>query len=263
MLETLRKGCRRLRFSRLLNLYEEVEQLTVLGVDDFAVACNVTAKHFLVERLRLERLVESTRNSLSTEFLSTVFFAVGSDIFLGNPKDHRPYFRPDAGTGAHGTRFVRGIQHEIREIPTVAGGNIFQGFKFYMLDGRARSFYPVARRGDNDFPFSNKTRDDRTDSIVAPVGGSLCLHDRKLHKLFLRFVGGRNHFSLRVHRPYAAFFACPFTFGHLARCAAAIFLRADADMVRLGFCACFCFAQRARCAAAILLRPAAEIVRFV
>jgi len=62
---------------------------------------------------------------------------------------------------------------------------------------------------------------------------------------------------------YAAFFCPAFTFDHRNFCAAAIFLRADADMVRFGFCVCFCFAQRARCAAAILLRPAAEIVRFV
>ena len=33
------------------------------------------------------------------------------------------------------------------------------------------------------------------------------------------------------------FFFAAFTFAHLARCAAAIFLRADADMVRLGFIA--------------------------
>jgi hypothetical protein len=32
--------------------------------------------------------------------------------------------------------------------------------------------------------------------------------------------------------PYAAFFCCALTFAHRARCAAAIFLRADADMVR-------------------------------
>jgi hypothetical protein len=47
-LETFGKSCRRLRFSRLLNLYEKVEQLTVLGVDDFTVTYDVTAKHFLV-----------------------------------------------------------------------------------------------------------------------------------------------------------------------------------------------------------------------
>ena len=34
---------------------------------------------------------------------------------------------------------------------------------------------------------------------------------------------------------YAAFFCCDFSFAHLARWNAAIFLRADADMVRLGF----------------------------
>jgi hypothetical protein len=64
---------------------------------------------------------------------------------------------------------------------------------------------------------------------------------------------------------YAAFFCCALALAHLARCAAAIFLRADADIVRLGFPAWpdFCFAHRARCAAAILLRPATEIVRFV
>src|SRR5580704_19326406 len=39
------------------------------------------------------------------EFLGTMLLAVGSDIFLGNPKHNRSYFRPDAGTRAHGTRF--------------------------------------------------------------------------------------------------------------------------------------------------------------
>ena len=34
---------------------------------------------------------------------------------------------------------------------------------------------------------------------------------------------------------YATFFCPAFTFAHLARCAAAIFLEANADMVRLGF----------------------------
>ena len=48
------------------------------------------------------------------EFLGTVFFAVSGDIFLGNAVYHGAYFRPDAGTRAHSTRFVRGIQHEIR-----------------------------------------------------------------------------------------------------------------------------------------------------
>jgi hypothetical protein len=34
-----------------------------------------------------------------------------------------------------------------------------------------------------------------------------------------------------VVRDFGYFFCCAFTFAHLARCAAAIFLRADADIV--------------------------------
>ncbi len=60
---------------------------------------------------------------------------------------------------------------------------------------------------------------------------------------------------------YAAFFPA-FNFAHLALCAAAILLRADADMVRLGFGAWpFTFAQRAFCASAIFRREAAETIR--
>ena len=55
------------------------------------------------------------------------------------------------------------------------------------------------------------------------------------------------------------------TLAHLIRCAAAIFRRDDADIVRLGVKTLplpLTLAQRALCAAAIFLRPAAEIVRF-
>jgi hypothetical protein len=70
---------------------------------------------------------------------------------------------------------------------------------------------------------------------------------------------------------YAAFFFPALTFAHRARCAAAIFLRADADMVRLAgaepvtaFAGCDpfrAFAHRARCASAIFLREAADTIR--
>jgi hypothetical protein len=71
--------------------------------------------------------------------------------------------------------------------------------------------------------------------------------------------------SLSTHR-YTAFLCC-FTFAHLARWNAAIFLRADADIVRFGFGATTLssdesrFAQRARCAAAMFSRAAALIFR--
>jgi len=71
---------------------------------------------------------------------------------------------------------------------------------------------------------------------------------------------------------YAAFFFPAFTFAHRSRCAAAIFLLADADIVRLAgaervtaFAGCDPFrplAHLALCASAIFRREAAEIIRF-
>ena len=63
---------------------------------------------------------------------------------------------------------------------------------------------------------------------------------------------------------YAALFCC-FTFAHLTRWAAAIFLRAAADMVRLGCTGATpfddaVFAHRAFCARLIFLRAAADRV---
>jgi hypothetical protein len=68
--------------------------------------------------------------------------------------------------------------------------------------------------------------------------------------------------------PVQADFFAAFTFAHRARCAAAILLRALADIVRfLGIVTTFAFppfaftfAQRALCAAAILAFPAADIL---
>jgi hypothetical protein len=73
-------------------------------------------------------------------------------------------------------------------------------------------------------------------------------------------------------RCYAAFWFAARNFVHLARCATAIFLRADADMMRLagGELGVFAadtdcdrlrnFAHRARCASAILRREAADTI---
>ena len=51
-------------------------------------------------------------------------------------------------------------------------------------------------------PACAKTAWERTLKFLkqALTAGALCLGDRKLHKLLLRFVGGRNHFfpSLKV-----------------------------------------------------------------
>ncbi len=76
--------------------------------------------------------------------------------------------------------------------------------------------------------------------------------NESLHEFF--FIG---HFSR-------------FNFAHLARCAAAILRRADADIVRLGAAALdwplsddsLTFAHRALCACAIRRRAASETVRL-
>ena len=70
---------------------------------------------------------------------------------------------------------------------------------------------------------------------------------------------------MRLRSFQAAFFP-RLTFAHLARCAAAILRRAEADIVRLLGTnpmrpLLFAFAQRAFCAAAIRARPLADIVR--
>ena len=73
---------------------------------------------------------------------------------------------------------------------------------------------------------------------------------------------------LEVELPLQADFFAAFTFAHRARCAAAIFLRALADIVRfLGIVTTFAFpllalafAHRARCAATILALPAVDIL---
>jgi hypothetical protein len=75
-------------------------------------------------------------------------------------------------------------------------------------------------------------------------------------------------------RSYAAFCCPALTLAHLARCAAAIFLRADADMVRsagaepvvfvaatIGFDSFPALAHLAFCASAIFRREAADTIR--
>ena len=97
--------------------------------------------------------------------------------------------------------------------------------------------YPVASRRDNYFPFPNNTSDDRTDRVVASITGAFCFRDCKLHKLFLRFVGGRNHFFFPSPKFYAAFFFAALNFAQRARAAAAILFLPAAEIfcVRRGF----------------------------
>ena len=88
---------------------------------------------------------------------------------------------------------------------------------------------------------------------------SICYYTAGLE---LRPRGTHSHTGC-ASLPRHAFLAL--IFAHLARCAAAIFLRADADIVRLtgvGLGADFTFAHRALCARAMRRRAAAETMRL-
>src|ERR1700689_3217681 len=64
----------------------------------------------------------------------TALAAVSSDVFLRNAVDDRANSRPHAGARAHGTGFVRGVEHEVGQVPTVAAGYVLERFQLYMFD---------------------------------------------------------------------------------------------------------------------------------
>ena len=49
----------------------------------------------------------------------TALAAVSGNVFLGNAVDDRANSRPHAGTGTHGTWFVRGVEDEVREVAAI------------------------------------------------------------------------------------------------------------------------------------------------
>ena len=60
--------------------------------------------------------------------------AVGGNIFLGNAVDDRADSGPHAGASAHGTGFVRGVEHEVGQVTAVAAGYVLERFQLYVLD---------------------------------------------------------------------------------------------------------------------------------
>jgi hypothetical protein len=54
------------------------------------------------------------------EVVRTSFAAISCDVFLGNAVDDSPNSRPHAGTGAHGTGLVRGIEDEVGQVTPIA-----------------------------------------------------------------------------------------------------------------------------------------------
>jgi hypothetical protein len=66
--------------------------------------------------------------------IRTALAAISSDVFLGNAEDHRANSGPHAGASAHGTGFVRGVEHEVGQVTAVAAGYVLERFQLYVLD---------------------------------------------------------------------------------------------------------------------------------
>ena len=50
----------------------------------------------------------------------TALAAINGNVFLGDAVDDRADSRPHAGAGAHGTGFVRGVEHEVGQVAAIA-----------------------------------------------------------------------------------------------------------------------------------------------
>ena len=143
----------------------------------------------------------AARNEAGSPFveIGAVLAPISVDVFLRDTVDDRADSGPDAGAGTHGARLVRGIEDKIGEVTAVTAGNVFESFKLYVLDARARRFYAISGIGDDHFALANQACDDRADGIIATLTGAPSLGNGKLHELFSWFVGVRDHAD-RVYR---------------------------------------------------------------
>ena len=117
-----------------------------------------------------------------------VLAPVRGDVFLGNTVNDRANPGPHAGARAHGARLMRGVEDKVGQIAAITAGYVFKSFQLDMLDAGSRSFYPVARVGNDNLAFARNAGNDRADGIISPVAGALGLRDRQLHKLLFRLV---------------------------------------------------------------------------
>src|SRR4029077_13496738 len=54
------------------------------------------------------------------EVIRTVLAAISGNVLLRNTVDDGPNSRPHAGTGAHGTGLVRGVEDELGQVAAIA-----------------------------------------------------------------------------------------------------------------------------------------------
>src|SRR5208282_2145549 len=75
---------------------------------------------------------DETRSPL--EVVRTAHAAIRGNVFLGNAVHDGPNSRPHAGTGAHGTRLVRGVEDEVRQIAAIPARYNLERFQLDVLD---------------------------------------------------------------------------------------------------------------------------------
>src|ERR1700677_142332 len=141
----------------------------------------------------LEDIPAGNQTSSPLVVVRTALAAVSSNVFLGNAEDDRANSGPHAGTRAHGTGFVRGVEHEVGQVPAVAAGDVLERFQLYVLDAGSRSFYSITGAGNHHLATAREACDHRSYGIVAAVAGPFGLCNGQLHEFLSRFVGRRNH----------------------------------------------------------------------
>jgi len=82
----------------------------------------------------LEDIPARDQTSSPLVVFRTALAAVSSNVFLGDAVDDRANSGPHAGARAHGTGFVRGVEHEAGQVPAVAAGDVLERFQLYVLD---------------------------------------------------------------------------------------------------------------------------------
>ena len=82
----------------------------------------------------LEHKPAGNQTSSPLVVFRTALAAVSSNVFLGDAVDDRANSGPHAGARAHGTGFVRGVEHEAGQVPAVAAGDVLERFQLYVLD---------------------------------------------------------------------------------------------------------------------------------
>jgi len=60
--------------------------------------------------------------------------AIRGNVLLGDAVNDRADSRPHAGARAHGAGLVRGVEHEVGQVPAITAGYVFKRFQLHVFD---------------------------------------------------------------------------------------------------------------------------------